>query len=240
MKHNIKPLIVCFICLVLCFSVFFGIKAFFFGDLSILDPIKNISGESDMKASESYIEAVTKAVATEQTTTKVVVEVNGITDDDVYIYEGEDTGNYAYSIAPTFEDDGSIIFDGKTLTELTNQLNKSLKSNLTNTGYFFADYTRRTGMDPYLAVAISLEETGCSSVNGCASWAVSRNNWGGMIGCNFDTFDDGLNAYLNNLYNGYWSKGLTTPELVANKYNPANAFNYGQKIRRWMDVIKNK
>ena len=37
-----------------------------------------------------------------------------------------------------------------------------------------------------------------------------------------------LEGYFNNLYNGYWSQGLNTPELIASKYNPSNAYNYGQ------------
>lgn len=241
MKQYFKPLMLCGICLLICCSVFYGIKAYFFGDLDILEPIKNLGAKNRVNASGAFVEAVTKAVPTQETTKAIVTEVDGITDDtDVVIYDSEDTGNYVYSTPPTFEDDGSIIFDGMTITELTNKLNKSLKSNLTNTGYFYADFTRRTGFDPYLAVAITLEETGCSSYYGCSSWAVSKNNWGGMIGCSYSTLDEGLEAYFNNLYKNYWAIGLNTPEAIAGKYNPANAYNYGQKIRRWMEAVKNK
>ena len=227
--------------MVVCVSLMYGVKSIFFKDLDILEPMRSILNADKKVSSNNYVEAVTKAVKTEEVNTnKPYSEVEGTNDDDFIIHDSVDTGEYVYSNPPTFDDDGSIIFDGMTITELTNKLNKSLKSNLTNTGYFYADFTRRTGFDPYLAVAITLEETGCSSVYGCSSWAVSKNNWGGMIGCNYPTLDKGLEAYFNNLYNNYWSQGLNTPELIAGKYNPSNAFNYGQKIRRWMEAVKNK
>ncbi|MCR5482792.1 MAG: hypothetical protein K6E99_00065 [Bacilli bacterium] len=241
MKNSKKPILLLFLFLIICVSLMFGVKKIFFADLNILEPIRKIMNPEKNASLNGYVEAVTKAVKTEEVkTNKPYSEIEGTNDEDFTIYEGNDTGEYVYSTPPTFEDDGSIIYDGMTITELTDKLNKSLKSNLTNTGYFYADFTRRTGFDPYLAVAITLEETGCSSSAGCASWAVSRNNWGGMIGCNYETLDKGLEGYFNNLYNGYWSQGLNTPELIAGKYNPSNAYNYAQKIRRWMEVIKNK
>ena len=54
-----------------------------------------------------------------------------------------------------------IVYDGLTLAQLTEKLNKNLKSTLTNTGHYFANYYLKTGLDPYLAVAIVLQETGC-------------------------------------------------------------------------------
>ena len=241
MKSCKKQILILFLFIIVSAFLMVGVKKIFFADLNVLEPIKKIMKVEKSIKTNGYVEAVTKAVKTEDNKiNKPYSEVEGNNEEDFIIHEDNVNGEYVYSNPPTFEDDGSIIYDGMTITELTDKLNKSLKSNLTNTGYFYADFTRRTGFDPYLAVAITLEETGCSSSTGCASWAVSRNNWGGMIGCNYETLEKGLEGYFNNLYNGYWSQGLNTPELIASKYNPSNAYNYSQKIRRWMEVVKNK
>ena len=241
MKNCKKPILLLFLFMIICGSLVYGVKSIFFKDLDILEPINNILNADKQVVANGYTEATTKPIKQKEEPVNLPYsEVEGSPYDEIGIYEGEDNGEYLYSNPPTFEDDGSIIFDGLTLTELTNKLNKSLKSNLTNTGYFYADYTRKTGLDPYIAVAITLEETGCSSVYGCASWAVSRNNWGGMIGFSYTTLNKGLEAHLNNLYYGYWSKGLTNVDSIAHKYNPSNEFEYARKIRNWIEVVKNK
>ena len=55
-----------------------------------------------------------------------------------------------------------IVYDGMTLDELAEKLNRSLKSTLSDTGMSFAKYAVEMGIDPYLAVAIVLHETGCN------------------------------------------------------------------------------
>ena len=49
-----------------------------------------------------------------------------------------------------------IVYDGMTLNELTEKLNRSLKSTIAGKGDVFASYSLERGVDPYLAVSIML------------------------------------------------------------------------------------
>ena len=136
-----------------------------------------------------------------------------------------------------------IVYDGLTLAQLTEKLNKNLKSTLTNTGHYFANYYLETGLDPYLAVAIVLQETGCKWT--CSKLVRNCNNIGGMKGspkCNggsyrkYDTLEEGINGYLNMLYKNYYSKGLTTPELINPKY--AASSSWSVNVNSYINTIK--
>lgn len=142
-------------------------------------------------------------------------------------------------------DDGSIIYDGLTITELTNKLNKSLNDYLSNTGYYFAKYTKKTGVDPYLAVAIVLLETGCKWK--CSTLTLTCNNIGGLKGgvrCNggsyskYDTLEEGIDGYLNIIYNNYYLKGMKTSEEMASKY--ASSSKWSEKVNKYIEEIKSK
>lgn len=135
------------------------------------------------------------------------------------------------------------VYDGLTLSELAEKLNRSLNSTLANKGYIFANYTKETGLDPYLAVAIVLEETGCSY--SCSNLVQTCNNIGGIKGdgsCNgyqgYKDLDTGIRSYLSFLYNNYYSKGLKTPENI----NPTYAENkdWAYKINNYIDQVKSK
>jgi hypothetical protein len=235
-----KLLLFIFAMILLCGSVFFGVKSLFFKDFDILEPIKSIRGSNVNFNEKGYVNAVTKPIEKESefspfgTSTEDVIESNYV-----------DNGVYPYSVAPEIYDDGSIVYDGLTVTELTNKLNKSLGSYLTNTGYFFADYTRKTGLDPYLAVAIVLLETGCKY--GCSGLTTSCNNIGGLKfhgSCNgtsyskYDTLEDGIKGYLGIVYNYYYSQGLRTPEQMNPKY--AESCTWAFKVNKYIDEIKSK
>ena len=119
----------------------------------------------------------------------------------------------------------SIVYDNMTFDELSDKLNRSLKSKLSGTGNLFAKYSLEKGVDPYLAVAIVLHETGCNW--NCSTLVTSCNNVGGMKGspsCGngsykaFATLEEGIKAYIDNLYNNYYAYGLNTPELINPKY----------------------
>ena len=56
------------------------------------------------------------------------------------------------------------VYEGMTYDELVEKLNRTLSSDLTNMGYAYATYSLELGVDPYLAVAISMHETGCRHV----------------------------------------------------------------------------
>ncbi len=136
-----------------------------------------------------------------------------------------------------------IVFDGLTLEELTIKLNKNLYSNLENKGLYFAEYTKKTGLDPYLALAIVLHETGCKW--GCSKLVRECNNIGGIKGspsCNggsyrsYETLEAGITGYLEMVYNNYYSKGLTTPELMNPKYAVSTA--WASAVNNYMNTIR--
>lgn len=139
-----------------------------------------------------------------------------------------------------------IVYDNLTMEELINKLNNVMSSNLTNKGELFATYALSSGVDPYIALAIVFQETGCYYGN--CSWLVSNcNNVGGMkVGTNrckngsyayFNSIDEGIMNFINTLSIGYFSKGLTTPELMNSKY--AADTNWAYKVNNYVNIIKN-
>ena len=96
-------------------------------------------------------------------------------------------------------------------------------------------------MDPYLAVAISLEDTGCNY--NCRSLLKSCNNVGGMkgSGCGaygeFSSLDDGIRAFIDNIYRNYVAYGLTTADTMNSKYaeNP----RWKTNVNNYINIIRN-
>ena len=136
-----------------------------------------------------------------------------------------------------------IVYDNMTMDELAEKLNRSLNSTLSGYGYLFASYSLELGIDPYLALAIVLQDTGCKWE--CSYLTRVCNNVGGQKGspsCNggsykrYDTLEEGIKGYLTNLYNGYISKGLTTPEQIGPKY--AGSTSWPSKINWYIEYIK--
>ena len=136
-----------------------------------------------------------------------------------------------------------IVWDGLTEEELAQKLDKNLYHELSGTGKYFAAYTAKTGLDPYLAVSIVNLETGCKWK--CSYLAINCYNIGGMKGkpaCNngayakFDSLEDGINSYLNMLYKYYWLKGLTTAEKMNSKY--AESSSWAQKVNAYYETVK--
>lgn len=136
----------------------------------------------------------------------------------------------------------AAIYDGMTVEELASKLDRSLKNELSGKGYLYASYCLEKGVDPYLAVAISLEETGCTW--NCSKLVKTCNNVGGMKGkgCgsygHFPTLDDGIRAFIDNIYRNYVAYGLTTADTMNPKYaeNPMWSTNVNAYIKK----IKNK
>lgn len=133
------------------------------------------------------------------------------------------------------------VYKGMTIEELSIKLNKSLKGVLANKGNYIATKSLALGIDPYMAVAIMLHETGCKWT--CSNLARNYNNVGGMRGASgwqkFDTIYDGIDGFLNNLSKNYIKKGLTTPETIVKKYAPGSTSWVG-KIRKYMAEIEAK
>lgn len=131
-----------------------------------------------------------------------------------------------------------VVYDGMTMEALAAKIDRSLKNELSGKGYLYASYSLEKGVDPYLAVAISLEETGCNW--NCSGLVRSCNNVGGMkgTGCGsygyFNTLDDGIRAFIDNIKRNYVDYGLTTAETMNSKYaeNPAWSTNVNNYINR--------
>lgn len=135
----------------------------------------------------------------------------------------------------------NIVFDGLTLEELGEKLEKFMTSTLDGYGYKFASYAISLGLDPYLCLAIVLEETGCTW--GCSGLVNSCNNIGGQkgSGCGeyqrFSSIESGIEGFLNNIYKNYYLYGLTTADAMNPKYaeNPLWARN----VNAYISKIKN-
>ena len=136
-----------------------------------------------------------------------------------------------------------VVFEGMTLNELAAKLDRSLKSTLSGTGYIFASRSIELGIDPYLAVSIVLHETGCNWQ--CSTLVTQCNNVGGMKTANkcgssaygaFPTLEDGINSFMNNLYNNYYAVGLNTPELINTKY--AESTTWAAQVRAYMERLR--
>ncbi len=133
-----------------------------------------------------------------------------------------------------------IVYDNLTMQALADKLERSMNSTISGSGYHFASKALELGVDPYLALAIVLEETGCTW--NCSSLVNNCHNIGGQkgTGCGayqyFDSLEAGIDGFLNNLYKNYYAYGLTTPETINPKYaeNPRwsyNVSNYITKIK---------
>ena len=138
-----------------------------------------------------------------------------------------------------------IVYDGLTMGELADKLNRSLKSNISGKGYLIASYSLQLGIDPYMATAIILHETGCNGT--CSSLVRECNNVGGQKGgpsCGggaykaYATFDEGIMGYLDNLYRNYYSYGLTTPETIGPKY--AASTTWASQVNNYIALIRSR
>lgn len=136
------------------------------------------------------------------------------------------------------------VYEGMTIDELAEKLNRNLGNGyIAGKGYLIASQCIEKGVDPYVAVAIMLHETGCSY--NCSNLVRSCNNVGGQKGspgCNggsykaFATLDDGIIGFINNLQKNYYSKGLNTIEKIAPKYAASSA--WPAKIRSYVEQIR--
>lgn len=133
------------------------------------------------------------------------------------------------------------VYDNLTMEELTEKLNRTLSSNLSGKGEIFAKYSVELGVDPYLAVAIAMHETGCTW--DCSYLAKTCNNVGGQkgTGCGeyqaFDTLEDGIYGFILNIKNKYVDYGLMTAEEMNPKY--AEDPNWSSKVNKYIEKIKN-
>ena len=136
------------------------------------------------------------------------------------------------------------VYEGMTIDELAAKINRNLGNGyIAGKGYLIASQCIEKGVDPYVAVAIMLHETGCK--HNCSNLVKTCNNVGGQKGapgCNggaykaYATLDEGIIGFINNLYKNYYSKGLNTIEQIAPKYAASTA--WPGKIRSYVEQIR--
>ena len=103
------------------------------------------------------------------------------------------------------------------------------------------------GVDPVLATAIMLHETGCKW--NCSYLVKKCNNVGGIKGSpgcggmasyqKFDSIDSGIKFFISNLKSNYYKYGLNTPEKLQAKYS-GNSPGWATNVRNYMNEIKSK
>lgn len=134
-----------------------------------------------------------------------------------------------------------LVYENYTIEELAVKLEESLNSDISGYGNFIANYAIEKGVDPFLATAIMLHETGCTW--NCSNLVKSCNNVGGMkgSGCGsygyFNTLEEGIVHFIDNIYNNYYLYGLTTADLMGGKY--AEDPLWSSKVNKIQERIKN-
>ena len=180
-------------------------------------------------------EQVIEKSTTEEDNTKEVIEKSTTEEDNTEtIIETNEIEEEVIETEPK-------VYEGMTITELASKLERSMKNELSGHGYLYASYSLERGVDPYIALAISLEETGCNW--NCSSLIKNCNNVGGMkgSGCGsygyFNTLDDGIKAFIDNIANNYVAYGLTTADTMNPKYaeNPMWSTN----VNNYISIIRN-
>lgn len=136
------------------------------------------------------------------------------------------------------------VFDGLTIEELAAKLDRNLGNDIVaGKGMYIATECLNNGVDPYVATAILLQETGCKFR--CSQLARTCNNFGGQKGapgCNggsykaYNTMEEGLTGFIVNLSRNYYSQGLTTVESIGPKY--AESKEWPAKINMYVSQIR--
>ena len=172
------------------------------------------------------------------------VEDNTLDDVEEVVIENELEDVKTYEEVSTVPVD-PIVYDGLTMGELAEKLNRSLNSTISGKGYLIASYSLQLGIDPYMATAIILHETGCNGT--CSSLVRECNNVGGQKGgpsCGggaykaYATLDEGIMGYLDNLYRNYYSYGLTTPETIGPKY--AASTTWASQVNNYIALVRSR
>jgi len=132
-----------------------------------------------------------------------------------------------------------VVFDNLTIEELSAKLDRIIKGQMSGKGNLIATESLKRGVDPYVATAIMMHETG----NGSSKMCQECFNFGGQkgSGCGsyqrFSSTDEGITKMIDNLYRNYYARGLTTIESIGSKY--AESKTWPSKIHMYVNKIKN-
>lgn len=179
-----------------------------------------------------------KDVQPRSTANYIEVETNEEIKDELLVSNIEKNETIEEEIPVVMEE--PIVYDGKTLDELASLLDKSLNSTISGKGYLIASHSLEMNVDPYMATAIILQETGCKW--DCSYLVKQCNNVGGQkgTGCGsysyFNSLDEGIMAFIENLNRNYISYGLTTPDEINPKY--AEDPNWSVNVNKYIEIIK--
>lgn len=133
-------------------------------------------------------------------------------------------------------------YNGEKIDVIANKLNRHLKGVLKNKGQFITEYSLSVGMDPYLATAVMLHETGCAW--NCSYLSRVCNNVAGNKGnpgCNggsyrkFDSIETGMKFAINKL-NSYYQKGYKTAQQINPFY--AEDKTWYKKVNNYINKLK--
>ena len=131
-----------------------------------------------------------------------------------------------------------VVFDNLTMEELSAKLNRVVGGAMSGKGNLIATESIKRGVDPYVATAIMMHETG----NGTSSMCRTCFNFGGQkgSGCGayqrFSSTDEGLTRMIDNLYRNYYARGLTTIESIGSRYAESNT--WPSMIHKYVNKIK--
>lgn len=231
MKFNIKVLVSIF-CVVS--SCVFTLLFLFINDTNL----KNNETVTSL-TNKNGVTLITNTSNKEDNSSKEIEEV--IVKEETKNSDKKDNNSFNVDNKEDKNEERVIVYDNMTIEELSAKLDRSFKNELSGKGSLYASYSLEKGVDPYLAAAISLEETGCNF--SCSNLVKSCNNVGGMIGsgCNgfssWPTLDDGIRAFIDNIARNYVAYGLTTADTMNPKYaeNPMWAHN----VNNYINIIKN-
>lgn len=157
--------------------------------------------------------------------------------DLIQFVKENDIVNNAPTLVILEEEKEEVLYRGLTRDQVVEKSSKFLNSTLQGTAEFFVDYSIQMGVDPLVAVSIVLQETGCYW--SCSYLVNHCYNVGGMMGMNgymcFSSLEEGIKAYVDNLYYNYVAYGLVTPETMNHKY--AEDPLWGQRVNAYIEKI---
>ena len=131
-----------------------------------------------------------------------------------------------------------IAFDNLTKEELAAKLNRVIGGAMSGKGELIVNESLKRKIDPYVATAIMMHETGNGSSNMCHTCY----NFGGQkgSGCGayqrFSSTDEGITKMIDNLYRNYYAKGLTSIESIGSRY--AESGTWPSMIHSYVNKIK--
>ncbi len=134
------------------------------------------------------------------------------------------------------------VYEGMTLEEVAAQLNKTLKNDLAGKGIVIASDAIELGVDPFVAAAVMMHETGCGQAQ-CSSLARNCYNYGGQKGkgCGaykrYNSPDEGIYGIIYNLYKNYYAMGLNTVEKIGPK--SAESTTWAKTVSWYVNKMKN-